>query len=336
MEASIDINSESRAAEVRRAIAELAQRHGMDESDEGRASLAGTELTTNLVKYGKRGSVTVSWFEDGEGASRSEGIQIVAVDHGPGIEDFERMARDGHSTGGSLGLGLGVLRRNADVFDVHSSEGRGAAFLIRVCRARRCPPPVAHRLEVGVREVPKSGQQQSGDAWTVLRHGKWHRFCIVDGLGHGPLAAFAAAEAIRVVQRSTPRDTPADLLNQAHRELKSTRGAVMGIVDIDTVNGRLVFAGVGNTTGIVVTDGQAQHLMPVEGIVGYNMRTPREHTYPFAPSSVLVLATDGLSSRMQFDAELLNRHPALIAGVLFRDHHRDNDDAALVVAKVMA
>ena len=333
MEASIAISGENRAGEVRRAIRELAAGHGMSEADTGRALLVGTELSTNLAKYGQRGSVTVSWFDDGEGATRSEGIQLLAVDHGPGLENYERSALDGHSTGGSLGLGLGVLQRNADTLEVHSVAGKGAAFLARINPARPTGAPLARRLLTGSREMPKPGQDISGDAWTSIQRDKWHRLCIVDGLGHGPLAATASAAAIRLIERSTPQDSPASLLTQAHKELKGTRGAVMGIVDLDLANGVLSFAGVGNTLGLLVTGGQSQHLMPMEGIVGYNMRAPRQHQYPCLPSSVLILATDGISSRLQLDMELMGKHPALIAGVLFRDHARDTDDATIVAAR---
>lgn len=333
MEASIDICGDNRAGEVRRAITELARLHGMSEAHTGRALLVGTELSTNLLKYGQHGHVTVSWFEDADGERRSAGIQLLAVDHGPGIADFEHAARDGHSTGGSLGLGLGVLRRNADTFDVHSLAGKGSAFLARIGQ-----PPVdrgaAHRVLVtGSREMPKPGQAISGDAWTSIHRDRWHRYCIADGLGHGPLAATASGAAVRLVEQSQTLDTPGELLNRAHQALKGTRGAVMAVVDVDLANNVLDFAGVGNTLGIIATDGQTQHLMPLEGIVGYNMRGVRQHRYPFLPSSVLILATDGLSSRLPLDRDLMNKHPALIAGVLFRDHARNTDDATLLVAR---
>lgn len=336
METSIDIAGDNRAAEVRRVIAGLARLHGLGEVHTGRALLVGTELTTNLMKYGRRGNVAVSWFEEGDGDRTSDGIQIVAVDSGPGIADFERSAQDGYSTSGSLGLGLGVLRRNADTFELHSVAGKGSAFLTRVYRTRQARPPVRGLLATGSREAPKPGQDISGDAWTMIRKDRWHRFCIVDGLGHGPLAATAASCAIRLVERSSQNDSPGQLLAQAHQQLKATRGAVMAIVDVDTANGLLTFAGVGNTIGLIFTEGQAQHLMPMEGIVGYNMRPAREHQYAFAPSAVLILATDGLSARLQLAADLMNKQPALIAGVLFRDHVRQNDDATVVVARCMA
>ncbi|KAF1048767.1 SpoIIE family protein phosphatase [Xylophilus sp.] len=334
METSIEIAGDGRASEVRRAVVQLAAQLGLDEAGAGRAALAGTELATNLAKYGRQGWIAVSDFDDMDG----RGIQLLAVDRGPGIAQFDAALRDGFSTGGSLGLGLGVLQRNADVFDHYSAAGQGAALLVRIARPRSRPDRVPGRLQLGVRAAPKPGQEQSGDAWAFRQAGRWQRLGIVDGLGHGPLAADAALKAVQVVHASTERDTPATVLAAAHAALRSTRGAVMSVVDIDTAAGQAVFSGIGNATGLIVGQAhgllQTQHLMALEGIVGYNMRRTREHRYAWLPGSVLVLASDGLSSRIQIDPALLDRHPALIAGVLFRGHLRGTDDATVVVAKL--
>jgi anti-sigma regulatory factor (Ser/Thr protein kinase) len=332
METSVEIEGANRAADVRRAVADVAARLRLDETTAGRAALVGTEMATNIAKYGKRGSVAVDAFDDRDGV----GVQLLATDSGPGIANFELAARDGHSTGGSLGLGLGVLRRNADVFDHYSVEQRGAALLARVRRPGSEPARAPGRLDIGWRMSPKPGQEQSGDNWTAKRAGRWQRVSVIDGLGHGPLAATASAEAVAAVQASMERDGPEDVLAAAHRQLKNTRGAVMSVVDVDTASGVVRFAGIGNITGLIWSAARAQHLLPAEGIVGYNMQRLRTHEYRWAPNAVLVLASDGLSSRLQFEPALMGRHPALIAGVLFRDHLRTTDDATVVVAKVVA
>ncbi|MCZ9336307.1 phosphatase, partial [Streptomyces sp. TRM76130] len=52
-------------------------------------------------------------------------VQIAAIDHGPGIADVAEALRDGFSTAGSLGAGLGTCRRIAGHFELHSVLGRG-------------------------------------------------------------------------------------------------------------------------------------------------------------------------------------------------------------------
>ena len=64
-----------------------------------------SELGRNILKYGGgRGHLLVTWFEDATG--RGGGVEIQAVDDGPGFVDVEAALRDHYSTGGTLGLGL--------------------------------------------------------------------------------------------------------------------------------------------------------------------------------------------------------------------------------------
>jgi serine/threonine protein phosphatase PrpC len=75
----------------------------------------------------------------------------------------------------------------------------------------------------------------------------------------------------------------------------------------------------------------------MDGTVGYSVRTIREQSYSWTPSSMLVLASDGLSTRWNLaeQAGLLTRHPSLVAAVLHRDYARGLDDASVAVVKGM-
>jgi len=332
VETTIEVSEPSQVAEVRRLAAELGRSQGLTETDLGRAALVATEASTNLVKYARRGSITVSIFKEGPAA----GVQFIAADHGPGFTDFAAASRDGHSTGGSLGLGLGVIQRSSDLFDVYTVAGQGSAILSRVARERTMPRAGDGRLELGARQAPKRGQGECGDAWSWMRAGRWQRLCLVDGLGHGPLAASAAKDAISVFLEAREGDLPTDIINRCHHALKSTRGAVMAVAAIDAAAGTLSFAGVGNITGVVYSPAAAgSHLLSTEGIVGYQMRTIRGVERTWARGDTLVLSSDGLSGRWNLGryANLLQRHPVLVASVLFRDYARDNDDATVVVAR---
>lgn len=331
MEKTVEVIEKSQTAEVRRVVSEMGRARGLEERDLARAELVATEVSTNLVKYGKRGLVAVSWFNEG-GAS---GLQLVAVDHGPGFSDFAASARDGHSTGGSLGIGLGALMRSADLFDMYSVEAAGSAFLIRIAAGAGKTQPVPGSLLVGSRAMPKPGQDVSGDAWAFQRAGRWQRICLVDGLGHGPLAASASAEAIRVFRSAAEGDSTTDILNQAHLALKTTRGAVMAVMAIDTAAGVACYCGVGNLAGVIFGGAKNQHLASIEGTVGYAVRSLRPHEVPWTRESTLVLNSDGLTSRWNLARSpgLLARHPALVAAVLHRDFARELDDSTVVVAK---
>ena len=328
METTLEVHEQSQVGEVRRAVADIGARIGLSALDLGRAALVATEAATNLVKYGKQGSITAGTFAEG-GAS---GIDLVVTDRGPGFADFGASLRDGHSTSGSLGIGLGTILRASDVFDVYTLESQGSAFFSRI--ASGGVKPRTEGLTVGGRSAPKRGQVECGDAWAFTRSGRWQRLCMVDGLGHGPLAASAAAQALQVLRDAPERDTPGDILRRAHSALKSTRGVVMAVASVDTVAQEACFAGVGNITGVLLAGGQQHHLLSIDGVVGYNMRTTRDHILPWSAGGLVVLASDGLSTRWNLGRYpgLVTHHPALVAAVLFRDFARDNDDASIAVA----
>lgn len=331
METTFEVVEQSQVAQVRRRAMEIGRAHDLSEEDIGRAAIVATEAGTNLVKYGQRGSITLSPFFD-EG---SVGVQLIVMDHGPGFVDFDGAMRDGHSTGGTLGLGLGSMMRASDLFDAYTGPQQGSALLARVARGRTPPRPADHGLALGARRAAKRGETECGDAWAHARCGRWERLCLVDGLGHGPLAAIAAAQAVSVFRQAGESDTPADIIQQCHAALNTTRGAVMAVAAIDAEAGRVLFAGVGNIAGMVYSTAASHHLLSTEGIVGHNMRKVRVVERPWSRGDSIVLSSDGLSGRWNLGRypALVHRHALLVASVLFRDFARDTDDATVVVAK---
>lgn len=315
-------------AVVRRLVAEVGARLHMSAADLGRAALVASEAATNLVKYARQGTMTVGTFTDG----RSTGIELITADRGPGFADFQASARDGHSTGGSLGIGLGSIMRASNAFDVYTLEGQGSVFFSRI--AKGGVMPLNDGLRVAARSAPKRGQTECGDGWAYARAGRWQRLCVTDGLGHGPLAASASAQALEVFSKAGEADSPADIIRRAHGRLKSTRGVVMGVVAIDSQARAAVYAGVGNIVGVLHAGGALHHLLSIDGVVGYNMRAARDYALPWAADGAAILATDGLSTRWNITRYpgLMDRHPALVAAVLYRDFARDTDDATIAVA----
>src|SRR5690606_26160681 len=94
--------------------------------------------------------------------------------------------RDGYSTAGSPGTGLGAIKRLSDEFDIYSAPGKGVALLARL-RSRRpqsVTPPTP--LEIGAVCLPKPGEEVNGDAWAVEWRNGHCVILVVDGLGHGP------------------------------------------------------------------------------------------------------------------------------------------------------
>lgn len=331
MEKTVEVSEQSQVAEVRRVVSEAARSQGMSQAETGRCALVATEVSTNLVKYGKHGSVTVDSFSEWGMA----GVQIVAADKGPGFSNFLASSRDGVSTGGSLGIGLGGIMRASDFFEVFTVPGQGSAMLSRIVMGAARPQVPEGALVTGSRRSPMFGQIECGDACSYTRAGGWQRLAVVDGLGHGPLAARASAEAMSVVRKAPAAASPLEILKMAHEALKSTRGAVMAVAAIDFAAGRLSFAGVGNISAVMYAGEKTHHLLSVEGVVGYNARTMRMEEHAWNAGSTLILSSDGVSARWNLARYpgLLLRHPVLIASVIHRDFGRTSDDATVLVAK---
>jgi anti-sigma regulatory factor (Ser/Thr protein kinase) len=98
----VSIQDRSEIAEARRLILEMAEYLGFEENQTSNVAIVATELATNLFKHAKKGEILVQIIED---KGTPVGIDLIALDHGPGIPNLPE-ARDGYSTHGSSGTGL--------------------------------------------------------------------------------------------------------------------------------------------------------------------------------------------------------------------------------------
>ena len=331
METTVTIDDHSRIAEARRAAALLGHTMSLTPELVAQASLVIAELCTNILKYGDRGELLLSTLCAN---GTAYGLDIVALDRGPGIADFDAAVKDGFSTGGSLGIGLGTMRRAAALFDIYSAAGVGTAVLVRLLE-KKVAAPKDDGFTVGSRMTPIRNEIVSGDSWSCQRFDQTLAVAVVDGLGHGSKAAEAAHAAIDAFHRSVRQVGPAQAIQMAHQALLSTRGAVMAVASIDRQAQTLRFAGLGNISGVVHTHGVAARLVSTDGTVGYGVRKARESSVAWTSHSTLILNTDGLSSRWNLAKHpgLLACHPVLIAALLHRDFARDTDDATVVVVR---
>lgn len=332
METTVEVTEGSQVGQARRVAADVARAQLLTEDECGRLALVVTEMATNLVKYGSRGSITLRPC----GEALMPGVEIIASDHGPGVQDLAGSMRDGHSTGGSLGLGLGTIQRIASFFDVYTVTGQGTVVVARVDHGKPSREPLAPpRFLSSARAIPKLGQIESGDAWRLRDFGNHCLICIVDGLGHGPLAAMAARRALDAFDGAHATDEPAKIVLHLHSQLKDTRGVVAGVLAIDRDRSQAVYCGVGNINALVVNEDKSHHLASIDGIVGYNVRKVRSQQVGWSRGAVAILHTDGLSAKwgMRQYPGLATRHPSLIASVLFRDHARATDDATVLVVR---
>jgi anti-sigma regulatory factor (Ser/Thr protein kinase) len=313
---------------ARRIAARLSEKIGLSENESGKVSLVITEAGNNLVKHAGHGQLVVRRLTD----KRAIGVEVLALDKGPGMSNLNECMRDGYSTAGSPGTGLGAISRLSTSFDVYSNPCGGTALMSRIWSPSRTGASTA--LEVGAICAAKEREQICGDCWSMHEHSGRSVIIVVDGLGHGDFAAEAAAQGVRIFQENLDR-SPAEIIQRAHGALRSTRGAAMAIAEINFSEGLLRYVGIGNIASTIVSSGATRSLISHSGIVGHELRRVQEFVYPWPPGALLVMHSDGLQTRWTLAAYpgLAVRHAATIAGVLYRDFQRGRDDVTVVVVR---
>lgn len=330
MQVRMSVTEQSQPASARRMAIELANKAGLDETTVADIALLVTELGTNLVKHAIDGELLMRRV----GVDGEAGLEILSLDKGPGIQDIGRSLEDGFSSRGTSGTGLGSVRRKAKTFDIYSQSSKGTAIVTRIMTPQ-FKMPIHGMQPVGVIHQAVQGETLCGDDWIVQEFADGWVCAVVDGLGHGVVAAEAAAPMIEAIRTAQGRNTPVELIEAAHHAARATRGAAMAVAVVDTAKNLLRFAGIGNIVGVIVDKERQRHLVSHSGIVGHQYRHLSEFSYPWTNGAVLVLHSDGIRSHWDLSAYpgLLSRDASLIAGVLFRDFPRGRDDATIVVVK---
>jgi anti-sigma regulatory factor (Ser/Thr protein kinase) len=319
----IRVEDASAVPACRQAVQALAERLGFPATRVGQLALAVTEAASNLYKHAEQGSLLLCVNRDGP----QPGIDLVTIDAGPGLRDVSAALRDGHSTAGTLGIGLGAIRRLADFSDLYSAPGHSTALAARF----RASPPASEARWAGLLR-PITGETECGDAYGAVEADGAVTAVLCDGLGHGPLAAAAAAEGVAAVL-DDPAAEPAVLLDRVHRRMSGTRGGAVGVVRI---GGQLArFAGLGNVAASIVSGGQRKSMISIPGIAGQQARTIRQFEYDVPPGAAVILHSDGISNRWAAAAlpGIEARDPLLIAAVLLALAGIHRDDAGVLVLK---
>jgi len=113
---------------------DLAREIGFGKADAARIEIVVRELASNIIRHAGRGQIHLREVAtDGR-----QGLEVEAVDQGPGIPDVELALQDGYSTTGKgLGSGLPAVRRLMDTFEIETAAGQGTR--VRATRWLRRP-----------------------------------------------------------------------------------------------------------------------------------------------------------------------------------------------------
>jgi len=194
------------------------------------------------------------------------------------------------------------------------------------------------RITWGVAEAPMVAGTASGDLHVVRQLPEGGVLAaVIDGVGHGNEAAYAARAACRTLN-SSPLEDAVSLVWRCHEALKQTRGVVMTLLVLSQ-SGAMTWMGVGNIEGVLYRSDasgrtQASHVLLRGGVVGDRMPPLRAESVTLQPHDTVILATDGI--RPEFSDDLApGEEPQAIADRILSRFRKGTDDALVLVVRCL-
>ena len=159
-------------------------------------------------------------------------------------------------------------------------------------------------------------------------------FAVIDALGHGKIAYATAKAAVDYLEEKNTADPAADIQG-LHQRLYHTRGAVVGLCNINKKTGELITCGVGNITAKILGY-DTRKIVYRDGIVGFSMPSLKNQTMKVFPGDIIVLYSDGIKEN--FDMleipDLAKKTSGNIASLLIDRYSKNSDDASILALKV--
>jgi hypothetical protein len=187
------------------------------------------------------------------------------------------------------------------------------------------------RVTAGTFVRPLPTEKVAGDACHVDAWARGVVVAVADGLGHGPAAAAAAGAFVDRIRASRSAPLPI-VLEDAHRALLKTRGAVAAIARFDELARRVEIAGLGNVSVLLASgSSDARPIVMPAGVLGSAFRPVRAQVFDFGEGDILIMHTDGVQGRLSMGSFRMLA-PAEIARAVVAMHGKATDDAGCAVA----
>lgn len=189
---------------------------------------------------------------------------------------------------------------------------------------------------VASRAIP--GQVVSGDLHVVVPAPEGVVLAVVDGLGHGEDATFAAKAAVAVIERHAD-DSVVGLVQRCHQALQRTRGVVMTVVGLNTREDTLTALGIGNVETVIVpanprAQARRDSVLLRCGVVGYQLPTLHASVRPIESGDMIVFATDGVREDFA-DLVTTTDTPARLADRIIAEKFRGTDDGLVLACRYL-
>jgi len=326
------ISHSSEVAEARRAARTMSVSLGFEEKICEEIRIVVSELASNIIKHAGEGTVTLSVITE----NGRSGMKIESNDSGPGIAETELVIKDGYSTKGSLGYGLGTVNRLMDEFNIKSNIGSDSGTYISCVRWLRNKKENVRNydLDVGVATRMHPKMNVNGDAYVIKRWDEHLLIGIIDGLGHGQFAHIASEKARSYVETHFDQSFE-NLFLGVERACSVTRGVVMALANINCKDGDMIFASLGNIETKFSGRVEPMNFIIRRGIIGVKSVKPVITRNEWQKGSMMALYSDGIRSHWRWEdfTEFINEPSGIIAQKLLSSLARDNDDATIIIVK---
>lgn len=328
---SFSVADRSYLAILKKDVHAFALRIGFTDTQLAEIDIIVAEITSNLIKHAKEGELLVKQVIH----HNVVGIEIIGLDNGPGIKEINAMMKDGTSTKGTLGHGLGSIQRLSDTFQLYSLPNWGSIILARKYLGT-LPARAKEKVEVRSINVPKPNETVSGDGIYSYLTPEYYKVISLDGLGHGPDAHAAVMKAIDEF-KNCPFNDAVEVIKYIHPLIKRTRGAVGSLAIFSFKEKKWSLCGIGNIATRIHTGFSLKSYMPYNGIIGLTIPgTMKENIVPHSACLHLFMASDGV--RTKWD---LSKYPGIFkydlsisAAAIYKDFARKTDDMSIVISKV--
>jgi serine phosphatase RsbU (regulator of sigma subunit) len=157
---------------------------------------------------------------------------------------------------------------------------------------------------------------------------------LIDVLGHGAEAHGLAREMAAYVGKE-PVAVPSIMIENLHKAFKGSRGAVAGCAVLDTRSHGITYAGVGNPSFRILSSSQSMTLPVSAGIIGKEIRTPKDHSAQLLEKDLLIACSDGVVESFQVAdyPQIFSHGVQSIVRSVVRRFGKDYDDATCLVVR---
>ncbi len=326
------VNGESGQVLLRSKLRAVSRRMGFSPVARERMELVCNEMVSNQIKFAHAAGMVQIW----EVTQPCHAIDLFALDFGLGIANLPAALEDGYTTAGTMGKGLGAIRRLAnesEFYTVPSGVATGAPWHGMAVWARfYVKPCVPGSYQVGQYLRAYQDDVHNGDSICLETSNGKLRWLHMDGLGHG----LQAEQVVKGRDDILGIDAPLkEVMQVLSSRLRGTRGAVGMLAEADAGGGVARICGVGDMAAYLILNGERKNVLFAPGVLGHEHRSFEETELQFPAQAMLVTGSDGLRRNWNLSSfpGLWRLHPQLVALLLGQVMGRGNDDKSIFVLR---